>query len=105
MWGLRAAFVCSGAVGMAFGPLLALVFKMMPTIVLLGLTFDPVTMAAWTMIICWLVFFVAWMALFPEPPIRSAPRLDLRLRDCVQSIITVEVRCTEQEQTMLGLEM
>jgi hypothetical protein len=64
---LLAAFVCASATGMALGPLLALLLARAPSVKAGPLTFNRITLAAWIMVVSWLAFTVAWLALFKDP--------------------------------------
>ncbi|KAK9915918.1 hypothetical protein WJX75_005971 [Coccomyxa subellipsoidea] len=61
------AFVCASATGMALGPLLALLLARAPSVKAGPLTFNRITLAAWIMVVSWLAFTVAWLALFKDP--------------------------------------
>ncbi|BDA44398.1 SPX domain-containing membrane protein At4g11810 [Coccomyxa sp. Obi] len=61
------AFVCASATGMALGPLLAQLLGDAPSVKAGPLTFDRITLAAWIMTAAWLVFIIAWAALFKDP--------------------------------------
>ncbi len=62
-----AAFVTSSAVGMAFGPLLALPLSYLPTTSLGPISIDPVTAGGWVMGLLWLTFLLLTLLMFEEP--------------------------------------
>lgn len=65
-----AAFVGSSALGMALGPLMARIFQEFPSRQWHGVTFDPITMGAWTMTGLWIVFLVVTLFFFEDPMVK-----------------------------------
>lgn len=70
-------FVCASALGMALGPLLALLLAKVPLTKLGAITLDRITAAGWIMAMVWVAFIVCWLIIFRDPLIECAHLLPL----------------------------